>query len=115
VHQDGGTADYVALLYIVGRHFPAMFRESPFNGAHDCRITAQLQTQSFGDGLAGKIIFSRTQATAQQNDVRTRQRCRGDAHKALETVADNRLEPNFNAKIVELCSEIERVSVLPER
>ena len=92
-----------------------MFRESPFNGAHDCRIPAQLQAQRFGYGLASQIIFGRTQSTAQQNDVRTRQRCRGDAHNVLETVADNRLEPNFNAKIVELCSEIERVSVLPER
>ena len=108
------SLEHVRLLGIVGGHFPAARRETPLNAGKHIFITPQRNTESFGHCFPGKVIFGGSETAAENHDLRTKQRMLRGRNQALEIIADHALENYFNAQLIDLLGEIERVRIHAE-
>jgi hypothetical protein len=82
---------------------------------HLAGVAAQSQRQGFGYGLAGEVVFRGAQPAHQHHDVRPAHRGADGPDQVLATVADDGLEMDGDAQLVQLLSQMEGVGVLAKR
>ena len=78
-------------------------------------VALQGERERLGGGFAGQVVFGGAQAAHQDDDVGAAQRGSNGIHQILAAVADDGLEGNRDANLVELLGQVERVGVLPVR
>ncbi len=79
---------------------------------HLCRVAAQRERKRFRRSFAGQVVFGRSQAAHEDQDVDAAQRRADGVDQILAPVADDGLECDGNAELVELLRDVERVGVL---
>ncbi len=95
----------VGLLGIVLRHLNATFGKALVHRGDDVVIALQLNAQRGGHALAREVVFGRTQTSHEDGDVGAADR--GACHRGemVEIVADDGLEGDDDAQIVETAGE----------
>ena len=112
IGQDLCAFKDLRLLAVVGRHgYLARLEARLQRGEHTC-VGMQFQAERGGDALAGEVVLGRPQASRQHDDVRTVQRDADGVRKALAVVADDGLEGDRDAELVQAGGKGERVGVL---
>src|SRR6266851_4871126 len=115
VLEDSGAFEHVRLLGVVRRHHHLAGGEAFVELGDDGGVAMQLDIEGAGYGLACKVVLGWAEAAGEDDDVRARDRDAGSVGELAEIVADDGLEGHRDAEVVEARSEIEGVSVLPER
>ncbi len=77
-------------------------------------VAAQGERERFGDGLAGEVVFGGAEAAHDDDNVGAAEGGADGVDQILAAVADDGLEGDGDADLVELFSEIEGVGVLAE-
>ena len=77
-------------------------------------VAAQGERERFGDGLAGEVVLGGAQAAHEDENVGAAERGADGVDQVLAAVADDGLEGDGDADLVELFREIEGVGVLAE-
>src|SRR6202042_1291925 len=78
------------------------------------RVGMQLEVKRGGGGFAGKIVFGGAEAAGEDDDVGAGDSDGGGAGEMREVVADDGLEGDLYAEVVEAVGEVEGVGVLTE-
>ena len=115
VLEDGGAFEDVGLLGVVGRHHHLARGEALVERGEDGGVAAKRDAECGGDGFAGEVVFGGAEAAGEEDDVGAGDRDAGGSGEVIEIVADDGLEGDLDAEIVELGGEEERVGVLPVR
>ncbi len=114
VFEDGGAVEHVGLLGVVGRHGHLARGEALVELSEDGGVGMKLDVERGGGGFAGEVVFGGAEAAGEDDDVGAGDGDAGGAGEVGEVVADDGLEGDLNAEIVEAVGEEEGVGVLPE-
>ncbi len=85
--------------------------EAPFDGAQNRVVAAQLAAQKLGDRFARQVVFRGAQSPARDDQRHAVQRIAKRFGEQIAVVADNRLANDFDADLVQLSGQEERVGV----
>ena len=112
VGQNGCALENVGLLEIVLRH-----GDAPGGGAGvergDLRgVAAQGERERFSDGFAGEVVFRGAEAAHEDENVDAAEGGADGVDEVFAAVADDGLEGDGDADLVEFFGEIEGVGVL---
>jgi len=115
VGEEGGTGEDVGLAGVVGRHGHVAGGEAVVERLEESFVAVELEVESLGEALAGEVVFGGAEAAGEKDDVGA---VEGDADRGgevLAVVADDGLEGDGNAEVVETGGEVEGVGVLTVR
>ena len=73
---------HVGLLGIVGSHLPSTLGEALFQTGENFRVAAKLESQRLGYGFARQVVFGRTEASAEDDDVGAKEAVLRRRHQA---------------------------------
>jgi hypothetical protein len=107
--------DQIGLLQIVFGHRNAPGCGARMEGGYLRSIAFKFHGKGFCDGFARQVIFSRTQAAHEDHNVGPGKRIADCADDVLFAVADNRLERDRNADLIEFFGQVKGVGVLAVR
>jgi hypothetical protein len=111
VKQYGCAFDDVGLFGIVGRHLPAAVGKALLQFGDDLGIAPKADSQCFGNGFAGEVVFRRAQAAAEDENVTPEKAMLGGGDKVSEVVTNYALKNYIDPEQVELFGQVERVGV----
>ena len=114
VVEDGGAVEDVGLLGVVGRHDHLACGEAFVERGEDGVVGVEVDAECGGDGFAGEVVFGGAEAAGEDDDVGAGDGDEGGAGEVGEIVADDGLEGDLDAEIVEAVGEVEGVGVLAE-
>ena len=77
-------------------------------------VGVELDAERGGDGFAGEVVFGGAEAAGEDDDVGAGERDASGAGEVREVVADDGLEGDRDAEVVEAVGEVEGVGVLAE-
>ncbi len=115
VGQDLGAFDLVGLLGVVGRHLHVAGGEALLEELEDGLVAEEREIEGFGEALAGEVVLGGAEAAGEKDDVGA---VDGDVDGGAEMVAivaDDGLERDGDAEVVEAGGEVKRVGVLAMR
>ena len=75
----------------------------------------EFKSERIGYRFPCEVIFGRTQAAHEDDDLGTRYRKTGGFGQALTAIANDGFENHLDTKLVKLFGQIKRVRVLTER
>jgi hypothetical protein len=81
-------------------------------GGNHLMIAAQFEPQRLGNALSRKVVLGGAQSAGENDDLRTGERDLAGLQKMLRPVADNRLEDDFHAKLIETLRQEQGIRVL---
>ena len=93
------------------RHLAPGPRETAFQRLGDLRMKDELAAQRLGHGFARDVVFGGAQAAGENHDFRARQRLADGGGETIAVVADHALGDYFDAQVVQLAGDIERVGI----
>ena len=114
VVQDDGSVELVGLLDVIGGHGDAARGEALVQVGENGGIGMDLDAERGGCGLAGEVVFGGPEAAGEEDDVGARDGDAGGSGEVSEVVADDGLEGDLDAEVVEAGGEEEGVGVLAE-
>ena len=115
VGEEGGAVEDVGLADVVGRHGHVAGGEACLEGGEDVGVAVEGEVEDLGEALAGEVVFGGAEAAGEDDDVGAGE---GDANGGGEVsavVADDGLEGDGDAEVVEAGGEVEGVGVLAMR
>ena len=77
-------------------------------------VAAQGERERFGDGFAGEVVFGGAEAAHEDDNVGAAEGGADGVDQVFAAVADDGLEGDGDAELVELFGEVEGVGVLAE-
>ena len=78
-------------------------------------VALELDPQRLGNRLACEVVLGRAEASHKDDEVGALDRGACDGSQLQPVIANNGLEGDINADVVELAGEVEGISVLPVR
>jgi hypothetical protein len=75
-------------------------------------VALQLYSERLGDALAREIVFGGTEASGKKNDLGTGERDSAGLQQMRAAVADNGLEDDLDAELVETPGQEQGIGVL---
>ncbi len=114
VVEDDRAVEDVGLLGVVGWHDHLAGGEAFVEGGEDGVVGVDVDAERGGDGLAGEVVFGGAEAAGEDDDVGAGDGDDGGAGEVGEVVADDGLEGDLDAEVVEAFGEVEGVGVLAE-
>ena len=114
VFEDGSAVEDVGLLGVVGRHDHLAGGETFVECGENGVVGVEADAKRGGDGFAGEVVFGGAEAAGEDDDVGARECDEGGAGEVREIVADDGLEGDLDAEVVEAVGEVEGVGVLAE-
>jgi hypothetical protein len=115
VGEEGGTGEEVGLLGVVGRHGHVAGGEALAEGLEQGVVAVEFEVEGFGEAFAGEVVFGGAEAAGEKDDVGAVERDADGSGEVLLVVADDGLEGDGDAEIVEAGGEVEGVGVLTVR
>ncbi len=115
VGQNSCAGDDIGLLEIIWRHLPAAGREALFETGDNRWVAMKFESKRVGYCFAREVVFGRAKSAHEDDDLGTRYGKTGRSRQAFTVIADDGLENDLNAKLVELLGQIQRVRILTER
>ena len=114
VLQQLGSGDAVGLLDVVFRHAHAVCGGAGVQGGHHFVIALQFDAERLGHALAREIVLGGAEASGKNNDLGAGERDAAGLQQVLAAVADNGLEDDLDAKLVETPGQEQGIGVLAE-
>ena len=114
VVEDYRAIEDVGLLGVVGWDDHLAGGEAFIERGKDGVVRVQVDAERGGDGLSGEVVFGGAEAAGEDDDVGARDGDDGGAGEVGEVIADDGLEDDLDAEVVEAFSEVEGVGVLAE-
>ena len=114
VLDDGGAVEDVGLLGVVRRHDHLARGEAFVECSEDGIVGMETDAECGSDGFAGEVVFGGAEAAGEDDDVGAGDGDAGGRGEVGKVVADDGLEGDLNAEIVEALGEEEGVRVLAE-
>ena len=114
VVEDDCAVEDVGLLRVVGRHHHLARGEAFVESGEDGVVGVKADVECGGGGLAGEVVFGGAEAAGEDDDVGAGDGDEGGAGEMGEVVADDGLEGDLDAEVVEALGEVEGVGVLAE-
>ncbi len=102
VGENRGAVEDIGLLEVVGRHGDAAVGEASFESGEEIVVAVEGDAQGGGYGLAGEVVFGGAEAAGEEDDVGAGEGDAGGGGEVIEGVADDGLEGDLDAEIVEL-------------
>ena len=75
-------------------------------------VAAQSERERFGNGFAGEVVFRGAESAHEDENVNAAESGADGVDQVFKAVANDGLESDGDADLIELFSEIERVGVL---
>jgi hypothetical protein len=75
----------------------------------------KFKSKRVGDCFACEVVFGRAKAAHEDDDLGARYGKTGRSRQAFSVIADDGLKNDFDAKLVELLGQVQRVRILTER
>ncbi len=114
VGNDCRSLDDIGLLEIVVGHRNAAFGKPSGQCDDQLGVAAHVDTQRFGNSLAGQVVFGGPEATHDADEIDARECCADGADEVAPTVAGDGFEVDGDTDLIELFGQVERIGVLPE-
>ena len=112
VFEEDGAVEDVGLFGVVGGHGDLAGGESLVERGEDGGVGAEVDVECGGGGFAGEVVFGGAEAAGEDDDVGAGDGDGGGAGEVREVVADDGLEGDLYAEVVEAVGEVEGVGVL---
>ena len=78
-------------------------------------VIVEREVEGLGEALAGEVVFGGAEAAGEEDDVGAVERDGDGRGEVIAVVADDGLEGDRYAEVVEACGEVEGVGVLGKR
>ena len=111
VGEELGAVDDLGLLFVVGRHGDAARGETFVERGDGVGVFVELDAERVGDAVAREVVFGGAEAAGGDDDVGARERDADGGGEVLAVVADDGLEGDGDAEVVEAFGEEEGVGV----
>ena len=105
--------EQVGLPKIILRHGPVDLPKTPDQNRFLLERQQQLATKRLSGGITRDVIFSRTEAADENDDLRALQRIANRVGQALAIIADHELPHNLHTQPVEMLGHGQRVCIDP--
>ena len=107
--EDVGLAD------VVGWHGHVAGGEAGLEGGEDVGVAVEGEVEDLGEALAGEVVFCGAEASGEEDDVGAAEGDADGGGEVTAVVADDGLEGDGDAEVVEAGGEVEGVGVLAMR
>jgi len=114
VGEDGCALNDVSLLEVVVGHEDAALGEAGGELDDESGVATDGDAEGFSDGFAGEVVFGGSEAAGDEDEVSAGEGGADGGDEVALAVADDGLEVDGGADLVELLGEEERVGVLAE-
>ncbi len=111
VGQHSCTIDHVGLAFVDFHHFAVEALEALFEPIADFLREDEFAPEGGGGGVARDVVFCGAESTCEDDELRAQQTGLDLIGKAFAAIANHALLDDFDAKIVELGGEKERIGV----
>jgi hypothetical protein len=115
VGEEDGTLEDIGLTDVVGGHGDVAGGEAGLEGGEYGGVAVEGEVEDLGEALAGEVVFSGAEAAGEENDVGAAEGDADGAGEVAAVVADDGLEGDRDAEVVEAGGEVEGVGVLAMR